>query len=86
MTDLGPKVINFVICQITAVHGALRRVKQPHRLKRLALMLLCISVRRISPEAASELQELPSADTFFRWAKGFKPLSLLSPPSCPASS
>jgi hypothetical protein len=57
-------------------------VKDPDRVKRLALMLLCISVRRICPEAAAELQELPSADTFFRWAKGFKPLSLATQLSC----
>lgn len=82
MQDLGPTVINFVIRQITTVHCALRRLKNPHRLQRLALMLLCISVRRTSPEAASELQELPSADTFFLWAKGFKPLSLATQLSC----
>lgn len=82
MSDLGPTVIKFVIRQIFAVHGALRRLKKPDRLKRLALMLLCLSVRRISPEAASELQELPSADTFFTWAKGFKPLSLAAQLSC----
>ena len=82
MQDLGPTVISFVIRQITTVHGALRRLKKPHRLQRLALMLLCISVRRTTPEAASELQERASADTFFRWAKGFKPLSLATQLSC----
>ena len=82
MSNLGPTVINFVIRQISTVHCALRRVKQPDRVKRLALMLLCMSVRRICPEAAAELQELPSADTFFRWAKGFKPLSLAVQLSC----
>jgi hypothetical protein len=75
--NLGNVGLKIMLTELTGITDLLRRLKSTCSLEQLLTILLCLKVRQTTPKAVDRVKELRSADTRLRWAKSFKPLSLV---------